>query len=288
MPGAYSAARASGPPNDVTATPAKAQALTGRAADVRGGRPAVVPVVRVGKVVTGNVSSSRRRRSSWPAWTAWTARAARCAGRGRGRGVGSGDHRPGRGHQPPLRAEVVAALASGLARGRVTDEVVQRVTVVGHLLGAVGPGDRAQVARLRAAGRGQRAGGRHRRPGRRARARAGGHVHGVLGPQVHRAARPIGQERPRRAGVGREHRPGRRRAEPSSPRPGPSWPGPRATCWRRCCTPPRPAPRPAGIASLTGFGSRASSEWIFFIVSSRAGCRGRAAWAAALSSCLTR
>src|ERR1700722_18273586 len=36
MPGAYSAARASGPPNDVTATPAKAQALTGRAAGVRG------------------------------------------------------------------------------------------------------------------------------------------------------------------------------------------------------------------------------------------------------------
>ena len=33
MPGAYSAARASGPPNDVTATPAKAQALAGRAAD---------------------------------------------------------------------------------------------------------------------------------------------------------------------------------------------------------------------------------------------------------------
>src|SRR3984885_10714601 len=72
MPGAYSAARASGPPNDVTATPAKAQALTGRAADVRGGRPAVVPVVRVGKVVTGDVSSSRRRRSNWPARTART------------------------------------------------------------------------------------------------------------------------------------------------------------------------------------------------------------------------
>ncbi len=67
--GTFSAARAGGPPKDVTATPAKAQALTGRAPDVRGGRPAVVPVVRVGKAVTGNVSSSRRRRSSWPAWT---------------------------------------------------------------------------------------------------------------------------------------------------------------------------------------------------------------------------
>jgi hypothetical protein len=31
---------------------------------VRAGRPAVVPVIRVGKVVTGTVSSSRRRRSS--------------------------------------------------------------------------------------------------------------------------------------------------------------------------------------------------------------------------------
>src|SRR5580704_13882263 len=72
MPGAYSAARASGPPNDVTATPAKAQALTGRAADVRGGRPAVVPavvpVVRVGRVVIGAVRPSRRRRSSCPTW----------------------------------------------------------------------------------------------------------------------------------------------------------------------------------------------------------------------------
>jgi uncharacterized protein (DUF3084 family) len=57
-------ARASGLPNDVMATPAKAQALTGRAPDVRGGRSAVVPVVRAGKVVTGEVSS-RRQCSSW-------------------------------------------------------------------------------------------------------------------------------------------------------------------------------------------------------------------------------
>ena len=68
-PGAYSAARASGPPNDVTATPVKAHALAGRAPDVRGGRPAMVPVARVGKMVTGIVSPSRRRRSSWPGWT---------------------------------------------------------------------------------------------------------------------------------------------------------------------------------------------------------------------------
>jgi hypothetical protein len=73
MPGAYSAARASGPPKDVTATPAKAHVLAGRAPDVRGSWPAVVPVVRVGKVVTGEVSSSRRRCSSWPAWTVRTA-----------------------------------------------------------------------------------------------------------------------------------------------------------------------------------------------------------------------
>jgi hypothetical protein len=81
MPGAYSAARASGPPNDVTATPAKAQALTGRVPAGRGGRPALVPVVRpalvpvvrVGKVVIGAVSSSRRRRSSCPTWQMRTA-----------------------------------------------------------------------------------------------------------------------------------------------------------------------------------------------------------------------
>src|ERR1700734_2235799 len=57
-------------------------------------------------------------------------------GRG-GRGVAGGDLRPGRAHQPPLRAEAVAALAGGLPGGGVTGEEVQRVTVVGHLLGTV-------------------------------------------------------------------------------------------------------------------------------------------------------
>ena len=238
----------------------------GRAPDVRGGRPAMVPVARVGKMVTGIVSPSRRRRSSWPARTA----PERCSGRGRG--VSRGDHRPGRAHQPPLRAEVVAALASGLARARVTHEVVQRVTVVGRLLGAVGPGDRAQVARLRTAGRGQRAGGRHRRPGLCARARAVGHVRGVLGPQVHRAARPIGQERPRRAGVGREHRPGRRgRSRAGRGRAGRGRAGGLGDVLAALLHAAAASTEAAGTASRTDFGRRASSEWILFIVSSWAG-----------------
>ncbi len=65
MPGAYSAASASGPPNDVTATPVNPHPLTGRAPEVRG-RSALAPLIRVRKVVTGDVSSSCRR--PWRPW----------------------------------------------------------------------------------------------------------------------------------------------------------------------------------------------------------------------------
>ena len=43
MPGAYSAASASGPPNEVTATPVNPHPLTGRAPEVPGGRSALAP-----------------------------------------------------------------------------------------------------------------------------------------------------------------------------------------------------------------------------------------------------
>ena len=208
-----------------------------------------------------SVSPSRRRRSSRRTWPA-PARPGRRAVDAVSAAV---IFAAGRGDQPPLRAEAVVALAAGQARAGVADEVVQRVTVVGHLLGAVGPGDRAQVAGLRAAGSGHRAGGRHRRPGARARARAGGHVRAVLGPQVHRATRPIGQERPRRPAWVVITVPVVETRWPSCPRPGRS----RRDAARRCRT-PRPAPAATGTPSLTGIGSRASSEWTLFTVSSRA------------------
>src|SRR6202034_2722188 len=65
---------------------------------------------------------------------------------GSGEGHRGGDARTGRGDQPPLGAEAVAALPVVHAGPGVTREVVQRVAVVGDLLGAVGPGDRAEVA----------------------------------------------------------------------------------------------------------------------------------------------
>ena len=243
----------------------------------RGGRPRVstqaagqrlVPVVRVGKVVTGNVSSSRRRRSSCPASAGGVAGAG-AVRRGRGRGVGSGDLCARGGHQPPLRAEVVAALAVSLPGGGVTDEVVQRVTVVGHLLSAVGPGDRAQVARLRAPGGGQRAGRRHRRPGRRARPEQADMFMPSLAHRYTVSPRPVGQERPRRADMGGDHRPGRRRAGRA--------PRGRGRAGRRrgrrgggAAHAVASSAEASGITSLTGSGTLASSERIIFIVSSRA------------------
>src|SRR5215468_12355909 len=53
MVGAYSAASASGPPKDMTATPVKPHRPTGRAAPVECGRSALVPVMRVRNAVTG-------------------------------------------------------------------------------------------------------------------------------------------------------------------------------------------------------------------------------------------
>src|SRR5215472_7552222 len=52
MVGAYSAASASGPPKDMTATAVNAHRPTGRAAPVARGRSALVPVMRVRKAVT--------------------------------------------------------------------------------------------------------------------------------------------------------------------------------------------------------------------------------------------
>src|SRR6185312_3691819 len=67
------------------------------------------------------------------------------------RAHGGGDVAAAGGNQPPLRAEAAAALPAGHPRARVAGEVVQRVPVVRHLLGAVRTGDRAQVTGLRAA-----------------------------------------------------------------------------------------------------------------------------------------
>src|SRR5262245_3342512 len=53
MVGAYSAASASGPPKDMTATPVNPHRPTGRAAPVARGRSALVPVMRVRNAVTG-------------------------------------------------------------------------------------------------------------------------------------------------------------------------------------------------------------------------------------------
>ena len=86
-----------------------------------------------------------------------------------------------------------SALAAGHPRAGVTGVVVQRVPVVGHLLGAVRPGDRAQVAGARTARGGHLAGGRHRWPGARARPSARGRVPGVLDPEVYGAARAVGE-----------------------------------------------------------------------------------------------
>ena len=73
MAGAYSAARASGPPNDVTARPVKAHPLTGRP-DSSGGRSAPVALIRARKVVTAALS---------PSWyRSWRLEPARRGGRG--------------------------------------------------------------------------------------------------------------------------------------------------------------------------------------------------------------
>src|SRR5580692_5187645 len=133
-------------------------------------------------------------------------------GTGTGNGHGAGDRRAGGGHQPPLGAEAVTALAAVGPRVAVADEVVQRVAVVGHLLGAVGLGDRAQVTRAGAAGRGHSAGRYDRRPRTGAGTRADRLVHGVLDPEVQRTSRRIRQERTSRASTGRDHGPGGRRA----------------------------------------------------------------------------
>src|SRR6267154_1260610 len=75
-----------------------------------------------------------------PPWLARSVATAAPAGRaGRGR-------RPGRGDFVPHASVHVDAVAIGLARGGVSGIGVERVSVVGRLLRAVGPGDRAERA----------------------------------------------------------------------------------------------------------------------------------------------
>src|SRR3954447_2560215 len=124
----------------------------------------------------------RRAGSSGPGQTApssgparWLVRSvpiADPAGGARGRRL------PGRGDFMPYAAVDVDAVAPGLARGGVGGIGVQRVPVVGGLLGAIGPGDRAERAGDALPG-GRRTG--HRRPDLRAgpgALRRGGRVRG--------------------------------------------------------------------------------------------------------------
>ena len=74
----------------------------------------------------------------------------------------------------PVGAEGLGPLPLGHPGGGVADEVVQRVAVVGDLLGPVGPLDRAEQGLADAAARLRRAARGDRRPGRGARAGAGG------------------------------------------------------------------------------------------------------------------
>src|ERR1700733_1022508 len=74
---------------------------------------------------------------------------------------------PGGGHFVPQAAVEVEVVAPGLAGGGVAYVGVQRVAVVGELAGAAGAGDRGDLARQAASGRG---GAGHRRPVRGAAA----------------------------------------------------------------------------------------------------------------------
>src|SRR5580692_11112305 len=95
-----------------------------------------------------------------------------------------GDRRTRRGHQPPLGAERVAALTARAAGALVGDEVIQRMTLVGHLFGAVRAHRRAQIGRGNARAGGRVALGEERGPYARARSRAARLVAGVGHPEV--------------------------------------------------------------------------------------------------------
>ena len=210
-PARYSAARASGPPKDVTARPVKAHPLAGRPRGAgRAGQRQSPPAMRVRNVVTG------RGQPQLP--PAAAGHQAGATGRGRRRRGGAARagcrvrlteaviFAAGRGDQPPLRAEAVAALAVGLARAGVAGEVVQRVTAVGHLLGAVRPGDRAQVSGLRTVGCGHACPWSSLEATPRRTPPSTWTCHAVRGPQVHGTSGRIGQERSRRSSVGLDHR----------------------------------------------------------------------------------
>src|SRR4051794_27902225 len=99
---------------------------------------------------------------------------ARVGADGRRRRVVRIDLVAARGHHVPTAAEVVDPLSPGLPRGLVTGEVVERVAVVGHLTGAVGPHARGDRRILHGARHpGQRAGIEQRRPHLRAGSCAG-------------------------------------------------------------------------------------------------------------------
>src|SRR4051794_3276947 len=98
-------------------------------------------------------------------------------------------------HGVPLGAEAVDALPLGVSGLLVLHEVVDRVTLVGHLGLAVRAGGRAEQRRLGLAGRLWLAGRQQRRPGRRAVARAPALLGLVLFEQVERAAVRADQER---------------------------------------------------------------------------------------------
>src|SRR3954447_3208159 len=94
----------------------------------------------------------------------------------------------GRSQHVPLGAELVEALALGVARLVVAHVAVERVTSVGDLAAGV-RADRADLARNRAAGRAwRRLRRRQSRPDAQARRRAVAHVGPVGFEQIERAA----------------------------------------------------------------------------------------------------
>src|SRR5262249_39575596 len=152
-PGAARAASASGPPNDATATAANAHGLMGRPPSIAPGACCAACPRGVAVAARGGATGAGRGRFPPPARGRAGLAAAASAARGRarraavcatGRRSAARDRATGRCDQPPLGAEAVAALALDRALGLVSDEVIQRVTLVGHLLGAVRAGGGAE------------------------------------------------------------------------------------------------------------------------------------------------
>jgi prolyl oligopeptidase len=113
------------------------------------------------------------------------------AGRGRELHVGRGDRPPQVGGSPAAGGEAVAL---DLARLCVELEGVQRVAVIGELLGAIGPGDRTPLTGQRHAV-GDLQGCGHRWPERGADTVALGRSRGVYGVPVQREPGRVGQHR---------------------------------------------------------------------------------------------